>query len=92
MRNGLQIRTDFDVDTLRHLARQESNPRVAARLSAIANALSGMSRQAAAEMAGMDRQTLGDWVHRFNADGIAGLSDRPRSGRPRGSRRTNGQG
>jgi len=40
-----------------------------------------MSRQAAAEAAGMDRLTLRDRVHRFNADGIAGLADRPRSGR-----------
>ncbi len=30
----------------------------------------------------MDRQTLRDWVHRYNADGIAGLSDARRSGRP----------
>ena len=28
----------------------------------------------------MDRQTLRDWVHRYNADGLAGLYDRP--GRP----------
>ena len=26
----------------------------------------------------MQRQTLRDWVHRYNADGIAGLLDRPR--------------
>jgi len=26
----------------------------------------------------MDRQTLRDWVHRFNADGLAGLADLPR--------------
>ena len=30
----------------------------------------------------MDRQTLRDWVHRYNAEGIAGLSDPPRGGRP----------
>ena len=24
----------------------------------------------------MDRQTLRDWVHRYNAEGVAGLSDR----------------
>jgi len=28
----------------------------------------------------MDRQTLRDWVHRYNADGLAGLADRPRLG------------
>jgi transposase len=30
----------------------------------------------------MDRQTLRDWVHRYNADGLAGLRDAPRGGRP----------
>ena len=29
----------------------------------------------------MDRQTLRDWVHRYNADGLTGLADRPRPGR-----------
>jgi transposase len=30
----------------------------------------------------MTGQTLGDWVHRYNAEGVEGLKDRPRSGRP----------
>jgi transposase len=30
----------------------------------------------------MDRQTLRDWVHRYNAEGFPGLRDRPRPGRP----------
>ena len=41
-----------------------------------------MSRDAAARAAGMDRQTLRDRVHRYNAEGIEGLRDRPRPGRP----------
>lgn len=81
MRNGLNIRTDIAVETLRRHARLEANGRVASRLLTIANALSGMSRKAAAEAAGMDRRTLRDGVHRFNAEGIVGLADRPRSGR-----------
>ena len=31
----------------------------------------------------MDRQTLRDWAHRFNAEGPEGLRDRPHTGRPR---------
>ena len=69
-------------DELRRLARQESNGRVACRLIALANALDGMSREQAARQAGMDRQTLRDWVIRFNAAGLEGLRDRPKSGRP----------
>src|ERR687885_3594 len=69
---------------LRALARRERDGRVGARLLALANALDGMSREAAARAAGMDRQTLRDWVHRYNAEGLAGLHDRRRPGpRPR---------
>jgi transposase len=47
----------------------------------LALVLEGSSRETAARAAGMDRQTLRDWVHRYNAQGLAGLHDRPRSGR-----------
>src|SRR3954468_6277217 len=67
---------------LRALARRERDGRVSARLLALANALDGMSREEAARAAGMDRQTLRDWVRRYNAEGIAGLRDRSRPGRP----------
>ena len=67
---------------LRMLAHRERDGRVSGRLLALANALDGMSREAAARAAGMDRQTLRDWVHRYNAEGIEGLRDRPRPGRP----------
>ena len=69
---------------LRALARRERDGRVSARLLALANALDGMSRDEAARAAGMDRQTLRDWVHRYNEEGLDGLSDRRRPGpRPR---------
>jgi transposase len=48
---------------------------------ALALVLEGCSRETAARHTGMDRQTLRDWVHRYNAEGLAGLRDRPRSGR-----------
>ncbi len=62
---------------------------MAARLIALANVLDGMRRGAAARAAGMDRQTLRDWVIRFNAEGVGGLRDQPRPGRP--TRMTEGQ-
>jgi transposase len=67
---------------LRKLAKAEEDVRVARRLLAIASALDGMDRKAAAEAAGMDRQTLRDWVTRYNEHGIDGLLDRWGSGRP----------
>ena len=78
---ALMIRDDISSEELRRRARQEGDGRVAARLFAIANALEGMDRASAARLAGMDRQTLRDWVHRYNKEGIAGLSNRPLPGR-----------
>ena len=78
----MPIRDDIPAAELRRLARLENDGRVACRLLALASALDGMSRAAAAEQAGMDRQTLRDWVVRFNQAGVEGLCDRPRSGRP----------
>ena len=78
---ALRIRDDISSEELRRQARRENDGRVSARLIAIANALDGMDRASAARLAGMDRQTLRDWVHRYNAEGIAGLRDRKRTGR-----------
>jgi transposase len=75
------IRDDISAEKLRRLARQETNGRVVCRLIALANVLAGMSREQAARQAGMDRQTLRDWVIRFNAEGVEGLRDRTKSGR-----------
>ena len=79
---AVPIRNDIPAEELRRLARQEGDGRVACRLLGLANVVDGMSRERAARQAGMDRQTLRDWVIRFNAEGVAGLRDRPRSGRP----------
>ena len=43
---------------------------------ALALVLEGKSRKEAAESCGMDRQTLRDWVIRYNAEGLPSLSDR----------------
>ena len=51
------------------------------RILAIAMVLEGRSRTEAAELNGMDRQTLRDWVHRYNASGSAGLKSRLAPGR-----------
>jgi putative transposase len=72
--SALAIRDDIGSEELR---RRERDGRVSARLIAIANALKGMDRVSAARLAGMDRQTLRDWVHHYNAEGIAGLCNRP---------------
>ena len=83
MTRAVAIRTDLaGPGRLRGPARQERNPRTATRMLAIANALEGMSQAEAARLAGMERQVLRDAVLRYNAEGLEGLRDRPKPGRP----------
>jgi transposase len=82
-RSRIALRDDYDAVDLRRLARRSRDSRQTRRLLALAAVYDGMSREAAAAAGGMDRQTLRDWVHRFNAEGPDGLTDRPRSGMPR---------
>ena len=47
---------------------------------ALALVLEGVERKTSAETCGMDRQTLRDWAHRYNAEGLAGLLNRRSAG------------
>jgi transposase len=75
-------RTEHTAEALREFAAQSRDGAQVRRLLAIALILEGRCRTEAAELSGMDRQTLRDWVHRYNAAGIAGLTSRCSSGRP----------
>src|SRR5438270_1594865 len=68
-------RRDLSAVGLRREAARSRDASAARRMLAIALVLEGHSRQDAAEMCGMGRQTLRDWVHRYNAEGLAGLSN-----------------
>jgi transposase len=69
------LRDDFEVDELRRLAARSKDGAQARRLLALAAVRDGMNRTTAARIGGMDRQTLRDWVHRFNQFGPDGLID-----------------
>lgn len=76
-------RTEHTAEALREFAAKSRDGAQVRRLLAIALIQEGRSRTEAAELSGMDRQTLRDWVHRYNAEGIAGLATSRRSpGRP----------
>lgn len=73
--SAIPLRTDYDAARSRALARKSRDPNQVRRLLAIAAVYDGMNRADAAAIGGMDRQSLRDWVHRFNADGPEGLHD-----------------
>ena len=53
------------------------------RIQAIRWILLGFDHDSVRELANVHRDTITEWIKRFNARGIDGLIDRPRSGRPR---------
>ena len=61
-------------EELRRIAARHKDAEVVRRLLVLV--LDGKSRTEAARQNGMDRQTLCDWVHRYNAQGVAGLASR----------------
>ena len=81
MPSAVRLREDYSAAALRGLARR---PKDVTRAGGCRLPVrDGMDRGAAARIGGMDRQTLRDWVHRFNASGPEGLLDNWTEGRSR---------
>ena len=77
----VSLRDDYDATSVRACVKNYTDPRQIKRLLSIAAVYDGMSRSDAARVGGMDRQTLRDWVHRFNELGPDGLSNAKGAGR-----------
>ena len=71
---------DYSAAELRGKAKHTDDADAARRMLALALVLEGKSRGEAAISCGMDRQILCDWVHRYNAEGLAGLRNRTAPG------------
>ena len=67
---------------LRRLAATVKDAHQARRLLALAAIYDRRDREEVARIGGMDRQTLRDWVHRFNQCAPDGLIDAKSPGRP----------
>ncbi len=74
-------RRDMTPAGLRAAAGRAKDGRAVRRMLGIALVLEGVDRKSAAQSCEMDRQTLRDWVHRYNAEGLAGLANRGGGGR-----------
>src|SRR6202162_2573506 len=82
MSAAIVLRQDFGAEALRRLAAPAEDTGQARRRLALAAVCDGMDREEAARIGGMDRQTLRDWVHRFNEQGAEGLINDKSPGRP----------
>jgi transposase len=69
-------RTDRSSGELRALSAKCRDGAQVRRLLALAMVLEGAPRAEAAACNGMDRQTLRDWVHRYNEGGVVALKSR----------------
>src|ERR1700756_4984484 len=82
MGQAIAMRTDYTAGEVRRFAKRAKDAAQARRLLAIASVLDGASREDAAKIGGMDRQTLRDWVIRFNEKGPEGLVNKSSPGAP----------
>src|ERR1700693_5679807 len=82
MGQAIAVRTDFTAGEVRRFARRAKDAAQARRLLAIAAVLDGASREDAAKIGGMDRQTVRDWGIQFNELGADGLINIPSPGVP----------
>ena len=73
-------RADHTASELREVATRSNDADATRRMLALALVLEGYKRGEAGKLCGMDRQTLRDWVLRYNAEGIAGLCNRIAAG------------
>ena len=80
-------RDEHSVEDLRRAAARCRDSVAARRMLAIARVKDGVPRAEAARACGMHGQTLRDWVHRYNVDGLPGLTNRHGGG---GKPRLNG--
>ncbi|TCS24087.1 transposase [Acidomonas methanolica] len=78
MTRAVKLRDDYSASDLRWLVARSRHATAARRRLALAAIRAGASRTA--RVGGMDRQTLRDWVHRFNAEGPDGLRDYQHAG------------
>jgi transposase len=81
MPSAVKLREDYSAADLRRLAKRSKDANQSRRLLSLAAVREGKDRTEAARIGGMDRQTLRDWVHRFNAEGPEGLRDHRGEGR-----------
>jgi len=75
MGKAIALRADFDGPQLRRLARWTKDANQGRRLLALAEIYDGGSRHRAAQVGGVGRQIVRDWVERFNVRGPEGLFD-----------------
>lgn len=82
MRPALRVDESLSATELAKLAKRERDARIRGRIVAVRYLRLGHTVPQASRALGMSERQLRNWVHRYNAEGVAGLGDRPRPGQP----------
>jgi transposase len=82
MPRPLTVNINLSPNEVAKVANKEPNPRVRQRLLAVRLVVMGNTVPQAAKAVGLKQRQTRNWIHRFNAEGINGLRDRPRPGQP----------
>ena len=83
MPKPIPVCTMMPAADLRSWALSAETMRERKRGLAIAHVMEGMTRAEAGRVTEQSEQAVKDAIKRFNAEGVTGLKDRPRTGRPR---------
>ena len=78
----MNVKAHHTLDELLTLYKTEMNPRLARRIQAIYLARKSFTCPQITDLTGAKRRTVQNWIRWYNDEGIEGLKDRPRSGRP----------
>src|SRR5947199_1997036 len=79
---AIALRDDYDAARLRQAARDSDDADQVRRLLALAAIYDGSKRTEAAQIGGVTRQIVRDWVLRFNEGGFEALISRKAPGKP----------
>ncbi len=74
--------TPFDHINFKPLIAKETNGRMRVRLMALSHIKDGANNAQVARNLHISRRSVNDWVKRFYENGLDGLKEKPRSGRP----------
>lgn len=81
--NRVHTLSDKEIQQLEQLYRDTRDADVRTRCDMILLSNQGLSPPKIAHRVRFSRETVVRFIKRYNGEGIAGLSDKPRSGRPR---------
>lgn len=78
----MHVEAHDPIEQLQRLRRIKSHRAIAIRLQIVILARQGHTAPQIAQATGVSRRPVQAWVQRYNAEGVVGLWDRPRSGQP----------